>query len=342
MTAVTASSETGDFWRPSAPAAPPLLVAHRLRSDRCLAATVLAVICPFALLVTAAPTVSSLNRFGAETGVAAQTDLSTTGVGLEAAGTAAVVGGNGPYAYDGSLGCCVAPRTARHLCSFSGETEVLMADGATKPISEIEVGDFVLAEDPETGERGEREVTHLWVHQDMIIDLEIDGHDVATTEDHPFWNDTDGEWQRADALDRGDLLVTAGGATLIVDGMDWGSARTTTAYNLTVDGVHTYFVAVGDEPVLVHNVCFDDVVTTSHGRQRLAEAGFDDLSVDLLRASDTVYEQADGALVHVAQSGPDAFDFIVIGENGIVTAHRGFTRWELDGLAFNHDCLGYP
>lgn len=152
------------------------------------------------------------------------------------------------------------------------------------------------------------------MHQDKIIDLEIGGHDVATTEDHPFWNHTDGEWQTASALDAGDLVLTADGATLTVDGMAWGSERTTTAYNVTVDDIHTYFVAVGDEPVLVHNVCFDDVVTTSHGRQRLAEAGFDDLSVDLLRASDTVSEQADGALVHVAQSGPDAFDFIVIGE----------------------------
>ena len=36
-------------------------------------------------------------------------------------------------------------------CSFSGETRVLMADGTTKPISEVEVGDEVLAYDPETG-----------------------------------------------------------------------------------------------------------------------------------------------------------------------------------------------
>jgi hypothetical protein len=84
------------------------------------------------------------------------------------------------------------PFDVRHLCSFSAETEVVMADGTTKPISEVEVGDWVVAEDPETGERGVREVTRLWVHQDTIVDLEIDGHDVATTEDHPFWNHTDG------------------------------------------------------------------------------------------------------------------------------------------------------
>jgi hypothetical protein len=131
-----------------------------------------------------------------------------------------------------------------------------MADGTTKPISEVEIGDWVLAEDPESGERGARQVTHLWVHQDTIIDLEIEGYDVATTEDHPFWNPTDTEWQRADALDPGDLVLTADGATLTVDGIDWASARTTLAYNLTVDDVHTYFVQIGEEPVLVHNTCW--------------------------------------------------------------------------------------
>lgn len=44
-----------------------------------------------------------------------------------------------------------------------------LANGTTKPISEIEVGNRVLAEDPETGERGNREVTALWVHEDQVF-----------------------------------------------------------------------------------------------------------------------------------------------------------------------------
>jgi len=160
-------------------------------------------------------------------------------------------------------------------CSFSGETNVLMADGSMKPIGEIEVGDWVLAEDPETGERGERQITHLWVHEDILVDLEIEGGAVATTEDHPFWNATDVEWQRADALDPGDLLLSADGDRLTIDGIDWLSGRTTTAYNLTVEGIHTYFVRVGDDEVLVHNVCGDDLVSdilkTKKGSIRNAE-----------------------------------------------------------------------
>ena len=166
------------------------------------------------------------------------------------------------YIYDSSR-FPVATNGAR-FCSFSAETEVLMADGTTKPISEIEVGDWVLAEDPATIERGPREVTRLWLHQDTIIDFEIDGHDVATTEDHPFWNQTDAEWQRVDALDAGDFVLTAEGALLSVEGVDWGSARTTTAYNLTIDDLHTYFVGVGDEEVLVHNSCGEYVPSPKH------------------------------------------------------------------------------
>ncbi len=47
-------------------------------------------------------------------------------------------------------------RAAANACglrSFSGDTLVLMADGSKKPIDEVEVGDWVVATDPETGEQ---------------------------------------------------------------------------------------------------------------------------------------------------------------------------------------------
>ena len=85
--------------------------------------------------------------------------------------------------------------------------------------------------------------------------MRCDGREVATTADHPFWNETDNEWQRADTLNAGHRLLTADGGSLPIDGMNWASARLSTAYNLTVAGIHTYFVAVGAEQVLVHNRC---------------------------------------------------------------------------------------
>ncbi|WSZ94219.1 polymorphic toxin-type HINT domain-containing protein [Micromonospora sp. NBC_00858] len=143
-------------------------------------------------------------------------------------------------------------RLANGFCSFSGDTRVLMADGTTKPISEIELGDEVLATDPETGEEGPREVTRLWVHDDDVVALAVNDGVLTTTEDHPFWNETDREWQRVDALDPGDALLSAGGRHLAVDEMI-DLAERQTVYNLTVAAIHTYYVMAGATPVLVHN-----------------------------------------------------------------------------------------
>ncbi|MGH8572632.1 MAG: polymorphic toxin-type HINT domain-containing protein, partial [Gammaproteobacteria bacterium] len=143
---------------------------------------------------------------------------------------------------------------AKAACSFTGDTEVLMADGSTKPIAEINVGDEVLAADPETGERGPRTVTAVLVHQDTVLDLLTDdGATVTTTEDHPFYNTTDKAWQQAQDLDPGDQLHTTSNHPVRVAGLRPGTQRTATAFNLTVDGIHTYHVRVGSESVLVHN-----------------------------------------------------------------------------------------
>ncbi|MGI5146327.1 polymorphic toxin-type HINT domain-containing protein [Plantactinospora sp. CA-294935] len=138
------------------------------------------------------------------------------------------------------------------FCSFSGDTRVLMADGSTKAISEIRPGDKVVAADPETGEQGAREVTRVWVHEDAVVRLEVEGATLTTTEDHPFWNETDQQWQRADALDLGDQLLAADGTPVVVGPMA-NRNETETVYNLTVAAIHTYYVLAGDTPVLVHN-----------------------------------------------------------------------------------------
>jgi Pretoxin HINT domain len=139
-------------------------------------------------------------------------------------------------------------------CSFAGPTLVLMADGTTKPIGEVRVGDEVLAQDPETGEKSARMVTHLWVHDDEYVRLEIGGGTVLTTANHPFWNDTDKRWERADELNVGDMVLTADGRRVRVGHLQ-SAAGHGAAYNLTVEGLHTYHVLVRHDAVLVHNVC---------------------------------------------------------------------------------------
>ncbi|MFC5264964.1 polymorphic toxin-type HINT domain-containing protein [Kribbella qitaiheensis] len=157
--------------------------------------------------------------------------------------------GGGPETVPGGIG----KRADGGACSFSGETLVEMADGSRKPISQVEEGDEVLATDPETGERGPRLVTRQWVHADTVLELETDSGTLTTTEDHPFWNATDGRFQRADQLDPGDQLLTADGQKVRVKGIRHASQRVAPAYNLTVDDIHTYYVLAGDAPVLVHN-----------------------------------------------------------------------------------------
>lgn len=109
----------------------------------------------------------------------------------------------------------------------------------------------------QTGVRREaRQVTALWVHEDTLVDLQVEGGAVVTTtEDHPFWNATDHGFQRADQLDPGDDILTADGQHITVRGLVAGSQRRALAYNLTVDGIHTYFVGIGHNSALVHNTC---------------------------------------------------------------------------------------
>ncbi|SCG71554.1 RHS repeat-associated core domain-containing protein [Micromonospora halophytica] len=156
----------------------------------------------------------------------------------------AMLKGAGPRGGSPARGC---------MMSFSGDTYVLMADGTSKRLDEIEVGDEVLATDPETGEHGPRVVEHVWVHTDELVDLKIGDELLTTTEDHPFWNHTELEWQRADELDHGALLAGPDGRRQPVGELLLATTRVLPAYNLTVSGIHTYYVLAGNTPVLVHN-----------------------------------------------------------------------------------------
>lgn len=154
------------------------------------------------------------------------------------------------------LGASVAAntgRTAARACSFSGTTTVLLADGARKPIQDVKVGDRVVATDPETGEQVAKRVEHVFVHNDTVIDLLVDGDVITTTEDHPFWSVSDQRFERADELSPGEKVLGAGGRVITVSGLELGTAREALAYNLSVEGIHTYHV--GDAEVLVHNTC---------------------------------------------------------------------------------------
>ncbi len=160
-------------------------------------------------------------------------------------------GGIARGGYAALKGLSTVGRTAARACSFSGTTAVLMADGTKKPIEDVTVGDKVIATDPETGEQVARKVTHVWVHEDTLIDLVVDGEVITTTEDHPFWSATDSRFERADELAEGEKVLGANGLLLTVGGLLDSTARSALAYNLSVDEIHTYHA--GSSAVLVHN-----------------------------------------------------------------------------------------
>jgi hypothetical protein len=143
--------------------------------------------------------------------------------------------------------------------SFAPETPVLLAGGtATKPISEIRVGDLVRATDPVTGITSDQPVTEVHVNQDTeladvtIVDAELEHATIHTTQHHRFWNDTIRDWADAADLRPGDSLGTETGTpAYVTDVRPYPGSRA--MYDLTVATVSTYYVMTGAEPVLVHN-----------------------------------------------------------------------------------------
>ncbi|WP_436992586.1 polymorphic toxin-type HINT domain-containing protein [Streptomyces sp. enrichment culture] len=142
--------------------------------------------------------------------------------------------------------------------SFVAGTKVLLADGTTKPIEDLEAGDRVLATDPETGETELKSVTATIRTEDdkTYIDLTVlteDGvESITTTDHHPFWAASERAWIDAGDIQPGMTFRTDEGSSVQVVATRTYEAQQPT-YNLTVADLHTYYVLAGATPVLVHN-----------------------------------------------------------------------------------------
>lgn len=148
---------------------------------------------------------------------------------------------------------------ARKLCtgnSFPGTTRVLMADGTTEEIKDVRIGDAVLATDPESGRTETHTVSRtIYTPDDTdFADITIDvGHArITATQHHPFWSPSAHRWIDGGDLRPGQTLRTSSGATVTVVRVHRFHGLHS-AYNLTVDSLHTYYVLAGTTPVLVHN-----------------------------------------------------------------------------------------
>ncbi|GAA2904200.1 hypothetical protein Acy02nite_85600 [Actinoplanes cyaneus] len=179
----------------------------------------------------------------------------------------------------GGESCRIAQPEEKH--SFDPSTLVLMADGTTRPISEVNIGDSVLTKDPATGEVSSREVTALHSNRDLDLtdvtvsakpadgvtgtETQVEGKGgrstrgptesttLKTTAHHPFWDATTEKWVDAAELVPGkSTLVGPDGETQYVTGVR-NFAGAAVMRDLTVADIHTYYVVTGGTPVLVHN-----------------------------------------------------------------------------------------
>jgi RHS repeat-associated protein len=146
--------------------------------------------------------------------------------------------------------------------SFAPGTEVLLPDGTTKAIEDLQLGDEVLATDPETGETTTEQVTATITGegQKNLVTLTLDttGTDdapatIVATDAHPFWVPALSEWVDATDLQPGQWLRTSAGTHIQITAVTRHTSPSTTVHNLTVANLHTYYVLAGATPVLVHN-----------------------------------------------------------------------------------------
>lgn len=142
--------------------------------------------------------------------------------------------------------------------SFTGDTPVLMADGSSRPIAEVKVGDEVRNSEPDDSFTEHHVVTALHVTDDDhdFVDVTVltsaGPRTIVTTAHHPFWDETTHTWTGATDLKVGEQLSIPGGGQIAVQALRRYTASNRT-YNLSVENVHTYYVLAGTTPVLVHN-----------------------------------------------------------------------------------------
>ncbi|MCK7625111.1 HINT domain-containing protein [Streptomyces sp. RS10V-4] len=142
--------------------------------------------------------------------------------------------------------------------SFVAGTPVLTAGSGAAPIERLRAGDGIRNAAPGSGALQRHGVASVIVTDTDrdFVRLTIAGpHGTGTiraTAHHLFYDAAAGSWRQAGALRPGDRLQTTGRGTATVREVRPYRAAART-YNLSVEGVHTYFVLAGDTPVLVHN-----------------------------------------------------------------------------------------
>ncbi|MCL8017490.1 ricin-type beta-trefoil lectin domain protein [Streptomyces sp. AS02] len=142
--------------------------------------------------------------------------------------------------------------------SFPGDTLVLMADGSRRAIRDVREGDRVMAADPTTGALRPEPVTDTFRHDtERLVTIALaGGSSLDTTAGHKIRTDERG-WVLASDLRPGDRLIGADGTLrAVTEVRDRPGLAPRRVYDLTVDGLHTFYVrteGAAAADVMVHN-----------------------------------------------------------------------------------------
>ncbi|MET9659252.1 polymorphic toxin-type HINT domain-containing protein [Streptomyces sp. NPDC006510] len=229
--------------------------------------------------------------------------------------------------------------------SFTVDTPVAMADGTSKPIKDITIGDKVLATDPETGVTGLRAVTALIEGngEKQLVDLTIDtgqaqntkAGSITATEGHPFWIPELHQWIEAGDLKAGQWLQTSAGIWVQITATKH-RVQSTRVYNLTVDDLHTYYVLAEATPVLVHNCGGASTHAVGKGDDPLVPELINDIC-----ARYPGHVRAQGIEVY----GPDGkplTDFDIVTRNAVVQVKSGSGKKALKQALATQRLTGHP
>ncbi|GAA3807065.1 ricin-type beta-trefoil lectin domain protein [Streptomyces phyllanthi] len=151
------------------------------------------------------------------------------------------------------------------LHSFLPGTKVLMDDGTTKPIEKVKNGDKIVTTDTETNKNKVKAVTATITSEDdkaftiLTVATGKDDGDgrpnsskLTATDHHPFWVPALRQWVEAGELLPGQWLRTSAGTHVQITAVAHYTERQRT-HDLTITGIHTYYVVAGGTSALVHN-----------------------------------------------------------------------------------------
>ena len=149
-------------------------------------------------------------------------------------------------------------------CCFDAGSQVLMADGTTKNIEDVVVGDIVISLNEDTGEFIPQTVKHTIVKHnsnDLVYVNLSNGTQIGMRAYHPLlttegWKslrpelaETQIEAGNVALLEVGDILVCYGENVTIISIETRPEIENYDTYNLSIDGYHNYIV----NGVVVHN-----------------------------------------------------------------------------------------